>query len=229
MRMLNAALSAAMVVLISACATVGPGEVPSGLSEAPPEKTGLVFGSVGVGGPTPFQTQGLRYRAMGSSENALIFFRKGGLMDTPVDFSEGAARGSVFAMRLPPGDYELYNVLFFVNRAQFGSTTFTAKGNFSIPFKVVEGTATYLGEFLTYPVTGKSIFGGRVPSGGYFVVSNKLDRDFSILARKGFPIPRERVSDATVDPRLARSPMLQEKPLPPEGAVQPAAAEAARQ
>jgi hypothetical protein len=213
-----------MVVLVSACATVEPGEVPRGVREVPPEKAGIVFGSVGVGGRSGFSDQGLRYRAIGATEGALIRFRQNGILDTPVDFSEGESRGSVFAMRLPPGEYELHNVHFFVNRGQFGTTTFTAKGDFSIPFKVVEGTATYLGEFLTYPITGRNVFGGRVPGGGYFVVSSKLDRDFLILARKGFPIPRERVSDATVDPRLVRSPMFQEKPLPPEGAVQPAAA-----
>jgi hypothetical protein len=204
-------------LLLSVGCAVDPGRAPKGLADVPLEKSGVVFGSIGVGARSPYTNQGLRYRAKGSAESGSIQFVQSGIIDTPIDFADGQTKGSVFAIRLPPGEYELYNVLFFVNRAQFGSTTFSSKADFSIPFTVTEGSATYLGEFMTHSVYGKNFFGMSMPGGGYFVVANKLDRDFSFLAKKAVHIPRERVTDATVS---IPHPMFRAKPLPPDSSLQ---------
>ena len=210
----RSALSYLLVVVLGACSTVDPVGMPAGISQPPSGQGGVLFGSLGVGMQTPYTQQGLRYRLKGKKESALIVFRESGIGigDTPIDFTEGAAKGSVFAIRLPPGEYELCNVYFFVNRGQYGSASFTAKNDFSIPFRVTEGDATYLGEFLTYSTTGKNFLGMSVPGGGYFVVNDKLERDYALLGKKGIVIPKERVIDSTIDTSSIHLPIFQANP-----------------
>lgn len=202
-----------LVAFVSGCATVASGDIPSSLADVPPEKTGIVFGSIGIGAKTLFTNQGLRYRQLGASENALIQFREG-IIDTATDFTEGSVKGNLFLLRLPPGEYELFNARFVSPGPLNSMTTFTAKSDFSVPFVVTQGKATYLGEFITYSLTGKNFLGVTVPAGGYFVVSNKLDRDLVLLGKKGGTLPREQVIETVLNPRTIGSPVFQDKPLP---------------
>jgi hypothetical protein len=201
---------AGALMALAGC-TVAPGDIPPGLGPVAPDKGGIVFGTIGRGGSSAYTSQGLRYRMQGREDTALIAFRDSGIVDTPVDFEEGTAKGSLFLIRLPPGAYELMNIHFFINRGQFGTTTFSAKEDFSIAFTVKEGTATYLGEFLGYQVTGKNFFGWSVPAGGYFVIRNQIERDFSLARKKGVTLPRERVEVSVADPKAVGSPMIRER------------------
>jgi hypothetical protein len=178
--MVMRALICLCCMTVAGCARVSVG-TPWGLPEAPPDKEGLVFGSMVEG---PYSYNSLKYRAKGADSSASISVTKE--LFRINDFSYGLGRGGgVFAVHLPPGQYELHNVSFKGGVSVIASAYPRAKTDFSIPFTVEEGTATYLGEFT--PVWGYS-----------FLISDELERDYSFLAKKGFVIPRERVKAAGV-------------------------------
>lgn len=183
----------ALVALsLTSCVVVSPSTLPSDVGNKPLEKYGVVFGSIGEDrGNGGFSAQGIYYRKVGSKESGQFFFGNNGVRDTPKDFTNGKIMGSVFIARLPPGEYEVYNLYFFENRAQFGTATFTAKQDFSVHFTVKEGKPVYLGEFLGRRLTGKNIFRIRITGGGYFVVSNKLERDVSLLRARGEAVSKD--------------------------------------
>jgi len=133
-----------------------------------------------------------------------------GWIATPVDFEYGSAKGSLFVARLPPGNYEISNVRFFLNNG-LSTVTFSSRKDFSVPFSVKRGMATYLGEFLTYEVKGNA-FGMSVPAGGYFVVSNKLERDLAILEKKGSAIPHDRIEESVLNPEALGVPYFALRP-----------------
>jgi hypothetical protein len=58
--------------------------------------------------------------------------------------------------------------------------------DFSIPFTVTSGEAVYLGDFRGIATTRRSALslGAPLPTGVYFVVSNREQRDFPIARRK---------------------------------------------
>ncbi|MFA6311030.1 MAG: hypothetical protein WCV99_06935 [Sterolibacterium sp.] len=101
----------------------------------------------------------------------------------PLDVIEsGRAIGRVATLRLPAGDYELYDWTLTVPN-QYGGNEFTPKRSVGYRFKIASGRANYLGnvdlrmtEQETYNVT----------------VENKATRDLAILAQK---LPPVRVDD----------------------------------
>jgi hypothetical protein len=144
-----------------------------------------------------------------------VSFLNDRMLNPQVDINEPTGHGSVFFARLPVGDYELYNVSFFVNRGQFGSTTFSAKTPFSIPFSIRENEATYLGAFLAHAVWGKNFFGLRIPAGGYFVVTDRFDRDYGVLRTKEGVGELSGTAKQVVDTGAANLPYFQAKPSNP--------------
>jgi hypothetical protein len=156
-----------------------------------------------------FTSQSLIFRAKGTTEEGAFTFVHDGLTNVPLDFQEDRTRGTLFFARLPVGDYELVDVRFFINRAQFGTTTFTAKQKFSIPFVVREGHAVYLGEFVAQPIMGTNFFGMSIPAGGVFVVADRFDRDSSLLRSKEGVSQGLTYQKALVDPHVLSLPLFQ--------------------
>lgn len=197
-----------LALVVSSCANVRPG-VPASLATAPTANSGWVFGSIGIKGATAFTSQGFLYRARGADDGALVAFKydsrprfasplpfaKNLFSDKP-DFFDAGDLAVVFAYQLPAGEYELYDVQFFINRGEF-STTYRSTQPFSIPFKVSAGAATYLGEFLARSAMGRNIIGLPAVSHGSFVMRNRSERDLASLKRKGVPLPEGQVIDAS--------------------------------
>jgi hypothetical protein len=207
----------ALVLASSLIACVqAPVSVPKSLQGVSADKTGLVFGSIGTDGDSRFSTYALRYRAVGSKDQGEFRFQLDQLhlVKTSIDFNKDNAAGTVFSVRLPAGDYELFNVMFYENHGQYGSSTFTSKRDFSINFSVKEGQAVYLGEYLGRRVTGKNIFYLPVSAGGYFMVADRLDRDVAVLEKRGEPVSRDTVENLV--PRVLEKsvPLLRAEPLP---------------
>lgn len=192
---LKGALLAALAVL-QGC--VSSARLPSGAQAAPGEETGVVFGTIGVSAQArtiELSTLQLRrvlgYRAQPFGE--LVFHSPVGIagamlspiFHTPVDFSDAAGKGTLFVARLPAGDYEVISA--GVENAPMGG--WAAHGYMAdaggVPFHVEAGKATYLGQFLSHLRMGYDAH--RIPEvkGAYFVVSDRLERDLSLLRARG--------------------------------------------
>jgi hypothetical protein len=118
-----------------------------------------------------------------------------------VDFDRDGKTGVVDVVRLPPGDYDLFNF----NLALVGSRgkRFGAKRDFSVPFTVRAGAGTYIGEFVAVGIRGPD----GLPGGAFFVVSNMADRDIQIAKRKEPALAA--VTSAVPDVRSLGTPLLQ--------------------
>lgn len=193
-------------LVLAGCVPTSAVRMPGSMEKEVNGPSGLIFGSIGEASPSAFTSQSIFFRKKGSTDSGQITFIHDGLWNVPIDFDDKAVRGTLFAVRLPVGEYELHQVMFFINRGQFGTTTFKAKEEFSIPFRVEEGRSIYLGEFVAVPVMGKNFFGMAVPAGGYFVVSNKFDRDLSLLTMKSEAVAGWQAQNATIDPKSINSP-----------------------
>lgn len=218
-------LAVSLAAVLAGCANVSQG-VPSSAAVTQADKAGWVFGSVGISGRTPYTSQGFLYRAVGAGDSAIVRFRYdsrpamasplgiGKLMNETPDFTSRVGEtGVVFAYRLRPGEYELFDVEFHINSGQL-QQTFHARQKFSVKFRVEEGTATYLGEFLARGTTGKNVLGMTVPGGGFFAMRNRMDRDLGILHSKGIQMPRDKVINASAVALEARLPFFQENGIP---------------
>lgn len=216
-------LAAALCGLV-ACATVAKG-VPASAAATPAEEAGWIFGSLNVPRGTPFTTHGFKYRAVGAADGALVSFRHdarpaassplglGKLLGEKPDFVERNESGSVFAYRLPPGEYELYDVYFHLNGGQV-QTSYTARMPFAIRFRVEQGAATYLGEFQARSGHGRNIVGLPMVAGGYFALRDRNARDVAVLQAKGSELPRARIVDASAAVLAAGVPFFQENAVP---------------
>jgi hypothetical protein len=103
---------------------------------------------------------------------------------TKRDFDEPNETGFVDVRKLAPGDYEIYGI----SAAMYGALQWRWQPNdeFSIPFTISPGVATYLGDFRGVGTSERSAWslGAPLPTGAYFVVSNRADRDLPIARRK---------------------------------------------
>ncbi len=192
------------VVILTGCSSLNTAavRVPDSAKPTSDMEAGFVFLSVGAARTANFTHQALVFEAKGQTETS--WFRFAGWSP---DFEDQNARGAVFFARLRPGDYELVDVNFYIY-SQYITSTWTAKPKFSIPFTVRRGEAIYLGEFLAYSVFGRNMFGMQVPGGGYFVVSDRFERDSTLLKSKEEAPKDVSIVKAVVDPDSARIPLI---------------------
>ena len=192
---LQATLLAAVVVL-QGC--VSSARLPSGMQGAAGTETGIVFGTIGVSAQAhtiELSSLQLRrvlgYRTQPFGE--LVFHSPVGIagailapiFDTPVDFSGAEGKGTLFVARLPAGEYEVISA--GIENAPMGgwaAHVFTADAG-GVPFHVEAGKATYLGQFLSHLRMGLDAHRIPVVVGAYFVASDRLERDLSLLRARG--------------------------------------------
>lgn len=101
----------------------------------------------------------------------------------PKDFESEEGAGTVFALPLPPAKYEFYKYYMF----QSGGTaqiTYKPHQEFSIPFEIRPGRATYIGEVRAVNLFEKSMFGIKLSDGARFEAMDAYERDAPILATK---------------------------------------------
>lgn len=164
---------------------------------APGVETGIVFGSIGVSSTAPtIDFSSLQFRPAGYHEqrtSEFLFHSPVGVMGavlspmfiTPVEFDEPEGKGTLFVATLPVGDYLMVSAA-IANApfAGFGAHVYTPDAG-GVPFHVEGGRATYLGQFLSHLHMGRDRFGIPVVQGAYFVASDRLQRDLSLLAKRG--------------------------------------------
>jgi hypothetical protein len=99
------------------------------------------------------------------------------------DFKTDESCGSLFVIRLPAGDYELYD--FTAVQDTFGGTFIhSPRTPFSIPFKVVDGKISYFGEIKMNRIHGQKFLGIAGPESVQFEVSDQEKRDLDIFKDK---------------------------------------------
>src|ERR1700722_4299905 len=130
----------------------------------------------------------LQFRKKGSPEIGTVSFTPHRpavpFVGTKRDFDEPNETGFVDVRKLAPGDYEFYGI----SAAMYGALQWRWQPDdeFSIPFTIFPGVATYLGDFRGVSTSRRSALslGAPLPTGAYFVVSNRADRDLPIARRK---------------------------------------------
>ena len=97
-----------------------------------------------------------------------------------IDYS-GRESGFVVVKKLPPGQYEIYN--YGIDGTNFVSTIhWQSRTNFSIPFTIEAGKATYIGNFARGCWCKRST--AVADFLGYFTISDKSARDIPIARAK---------------------------------------------
>src|SRR5947207_1186170 len=144
--------------LLSSLATLGGcasgvWKLPS-YDDLPPEKSGVAIAS--VGGEWPGNPRiWVSFRPIGSPDTfgELVLLPKTAFSGSPIDVQDGRLRATVATRRLLPGRYEIYGAT--VMEYMGMQVYYSDKRPFSFPFEIEPGKATYLGEFLAYPVRGE--------------------------------------------------------------------------
>lgn len=112
------------------------------------------------------------------------------------DFT-GRATGKVIAVRVPAGQYEVFQFGFGGSVAGTG-LAWSSRKPFSLPFTVRPGEATYIGSFARAPSLGTPLQ-PQLGAAGYFIVSDESERDLKIARDRDPALPpvRTEVTDVT--------------------------------
>ncbi len=203
-------IAAALSLASVGCITVEPVRLSENLQNAALEESGLVVGSIGVPVEvwkrTELSRASLLFRSKDRVFDGTISFGAQG--NTPLQISDDRFKGTTFAMRLVPGEYEMYQIDFFYNRGQFGTDSFYAEEDFSMPFVVHKDESIYIGEYLAIPVHGKNFFGMPIPGGGFFVISDQRGRDFEVLQATLPDLKADEILAKVPDPIATGSPAM---------------------
>ncbi len=206
-----------LAVMLAGCATLDPSPDYTGAD------AGFLVVAMGEGADTFYGSYKLFYRNKADTKiTGRVYFPSGLWAIKMRDYYRDDDRGGlVLIKKLPPGDYELVNFEIYNDGlhgpggAQLTSDMWwKSKEDFSIPFKISEGAATYVGEFKAVGMRFHPFLKGKYAVGGaYFVVSDKSDRDVAIAKQKQPAIKKVELSVPNVD--ALNNPLLRSKESPP--------------
>lgn len=178
-------LALVFALLLAGCATVD--HVP--IDYAGPDAGKVVLG-MGAAAGTSYSSYSLFFRKRVVSANGekaavakfsylqnSIFFKQAPDYQSPLE------AGVILVHSLPPGDYEIFNFDIHYDGGAI-QKNFGSRVDFSIPFSVKPGKATYLGNYQANKLTGKNFLGITLPLGAFFVVTDRLNLEFSIAETK---------------------------------------------
>lgn len=167
------------MVVVSGCYNLATSKATPGLRPIGAADTSYVVGVIGVSQESQFRPneQRLHLRLKGAKDWALLRMKQEPTGSTPFDIEEGGRGvGSLFALALKPGDYEI-----FYMRLQSGGSQIWSKREFSVPFSIEAGKAFYIGDFRSSCLS-RSLERGQC----HFLYDNRFERDEPLL-RKKFP------------------------------------------
>jgi hypothetical protein len=175
----------------------------------------LIFSSGSIGEESNFK---LFYRKVGAPSGYRGFGGDGSIdYDTtslfgssPADF-KGHEEGQVKTIRLEPGSYEVYSYEIYAAGGAGSTLTWGPHKDFSIPFTIDAGKATYIGDFAGIRLTAKGFFGAKVTAGGLIVVKDEQARDIPIAQKQVPDLPPVTVSVTDVS-RLGEPTLLAKEP-----------------
>ena len=166
----------------------------------------LVFGCGNLNEPTGIQLPYREVRPDGTRSGPVgrIEDEVGDAFGPPSEFAPPEA-GQVHIHHLKPGNYEIYWYRISWQEVMAAAIV-TAREEFSLPFTVSAGKATYIGDYATAYVTPRDDLETQSADGRYILVSDKHERDLEI-ARKRLP-PSTEVTVSIPDVRSAHIPFV---------------------
>lgn len=178
----------------------GLGACQTGIAAYEGPDRGFVVASIAAQPGTKYNSYNIFFRPAGSSAKQGFYWRQLGLLGTDgdADFDETFKRGSVIAVPVKPGDYEVHNFSAFWS-AYPVQNYYSAREDFSIPFTVRPGETVYLGEFMAVGIRGKNIFGITIQGGPYFVLTDQQRRDMPLAKAKQPALGNARNAVANAD------------------------------
>ncbi len=207
--LLGAGCASVLALALGGCLNERASLVDGSLAEAEPQELGHIAGSIGVW-PT-----GLRYSRYTvvvcdlRQEPVMEFeYWQSDMMfgHTP-DIEEADMEGVSFSLAMPEGQYSFCDFRLFRNGA-YAQTSVSAKERFAVPFSIEAGTLTYVGEFRSVPVEGRNIFGLPIAVGGYWVISDRRERDIPLVLAKAPELARRPVVNGVPDVAKYDNPLL---------------------
>lgn len=166
--------------------------------------TGHIVGSVGIfiegEERSPHYQNRLFFRSMDGTTTGEIAYTQRDLTTQETHYGTSAETGSVFALELPQGEYEFYNVKFYHNdHDSGGSWSYWSRQDFSLPFSVVSDGVSYLGSFVAHGAWEPGSYPYPLPAGGYFTVSDQFVRDKMIVVRVRPDIPADSIENRVLE------------------------------
>jgi hypothetical protein len=98
----------------------------------------------------------------------------------PMEFEVPMGAGRLFVVPLPEGRYEFYQ---YQTSAAY-QVIYQAREEFSIPFEIKPGRATYVGEVRAVKLEKPNLFGIRMPYGIELAGADAAERDQPLLLEK---------------------------------------------
>jgi hypothetical protein len=187
----------ALVLGLAGCASDGPSYAG--------QDAGFLVASIGAQPEVNFPNYKFRFRSRDHKYEGSI--RLPGNFESLVgsngDFEASTKWGVVTVARLAPGDYEIFNYNIGMNGVGF----FAGK-DFSIPFVIKPGEATYVGEYIALTAVERTL-GVMQPMPPFgFLLSDEQERDLHVARARVPEIAKAPVTKAVPDPRLVKAPGL---------------------
>lgn len=160
---------------------------------------GVVILSLGSRSLTPVDRLYLQLRNIESKKTYdILFSPRSRAENIPHDFSYKQIHASVYMLRLPAGQYEIFSFVSkqqvlaspsILQRNQSGLTPSTGtvrpKQDFSIPFVIELGKVTYVGQYIHSIFYRKGTNALLNSGASYFVVSTQQARDLATAQKRG--------------------------------------------
>ena len=121
-----------------------------------------------------------------------------------IEFKDAARRGIVISVRLRPGEYEIYRYAVQLHTwTEAVYVPWASKREFSVPFSIVAGRTTYLGQIMLDPGKreGLAVLVSGFDNTGIWAVSDKLERDMDLADKAGSPVIRANPLKEIPDPK----------------------------
>lgn len=171
-------LLAAMAALALTGCTSGYGGPDAGM---------LICSSGSIGAESRFQ---LFYRKAGKSwSDGSIDYDTHSVFARPADFT-GHENGQVTTVHLRPGRYEVYSYEIYIPVYDGSPLVWGPSKDFSIPFVIRPGEATYIGDFAYVRFKDEVMPGIVLTAAGGFVVTDKHERDVPIARQQDPNLPQ---------------------------------------
>ena len=145
---------------------------------------GRVVIGIGARSGTGFDLYQLRFRRAGETNGdaglgAVGWLQSNLFREQAPDYHTDSEAGVVQVRSIPAGRYEVFTFLVSDSRGSW-----FPREEFSIPFVVRPRETVYLGNYRAQRVSGKNLFGMRIPIGAIFVVSDRMQADMEIARGK---------------------------------------------
>lgn len=169
----TATISLLVFQILQSCIAIPSTKIPEAYNIN--NREGLVIGAISIENKKPiYNSYSIKFRGVNNDFESWIYIMPAQLtkMKLLPDFFDDDYGVHLFALQLPPGDYEFYEMVFFSNSGYIQSTR--TMGNFNLDFKSEANNISYIGEFKVSPYNILT----------FTEVEDKYERDLGYLKDK---------------------------------------------